>query len=65
VTNSPETISDLADELERIQQQLFAIQKVLEKMEQADTLVEQRGEIRKGSLPPQTQMNLSLRKRKL
>jgi uncharacterized membrane protein YdfJ with MMPL/SSD domain len=35
--NSPKTISEVVDELERIQQELFALQKVVEKMEEADT----------------------------
>jgi hypothetical protein len=33
----PEWHSELVDDLERIQQELLAIQKALEKMEQADT----------------------------
>jgi hypothetical protein len=35
--NSAKTIGELADELERTQQELFVAQKALEKMEQADT----------------------------
>ena len=34
--NSPKTISELVDALERIQQELFVVQEGLEKWEQAD-----------------------------
>jgi hypothetical protein len=33
----PKTISEVADELERIQQELFCLLKVVEKMEEVDT----------------------------
>jgi hypothetical protein len=36
----PETISELADRLERIQQELFSIQRSLEKMEPIEAAVQ-------------------------
>jgi hypothetical protein len=50
--NSPKTIAEVLDEIERIQQELFSLQKAVEKIEKGN------------SIPPQAQVNLSLRKRK-
>jgi hypothetical protein len=35
--NSPKTIAEVLDEIERIQQELFSLQKAVEKIEKADT----------------------------
>jgi hypothetical protein len=34
--NSPKTIAEVLDEIERIQQELFSLQKAVEKIEKAD-----------------------------
>jgi hypothetical protein len=34
--NSPKTIAEVLDEIERIKQELFSLQKALEKIEKAD-----------------------------
>jgi cob(I)alamin adenosyltransferase len=49
--NSQKTISEVVDALERIQQDLFGIQRVLEKMEKAETAI--RVKRREVSIPPQ------------
>ena len=35
--NSPKTIAEVLDEIERIQQELFSLKKAVEKIEKADT----------------------------
>jgi hypothetical protein len=35
--NSPKTFAEVVNELERIQQELFSLQKAMEKIEKADT----------------------------
>jgi hypothetical protein len=43
--NSPKTIAEVLDEIERIQQELFSLQKAVEKIEKAD--IASRGDKRK------------------
>ena len=40
-TSKPETLGDVIDQIERMRDELFAIQKVLEKMEVAEPFGEQ------------------------